>query len=196
MEKPSLTIRSATLHDLPGLHRIAERAVWELLVEHYTTRQMEATRAVQGYYVEADLVEAGTYYVLEVGGVLVAGSGWSDSSGFHPQFPSNADHKVVPLDVQPDTAVMRATYVDPDWVHRGFATLLARVTETAAALAGYRRFEALCTPASEAVRAKLGYRVVELVELPLTDGVSIGMAHMRKELAAAPVPAGVQGRSA
>ncbi len=196
MGKPRLTIRTATLNDLPALHRIAERSVWELLASHYTQRQMEAARAVQGYNVEAELVEDGTYYVLEVGGVLVGGSGWSDRDGFHPRFPSNADVPVSSLHSPTDAAVMRASYVDPDWARRGFGTLLARTTETAATVAGFRRFEALCTPASEALRRKLGYRVLERHELPLTGGVSMSMAHMRKELPIAWVLTVAQDRSA
>lgn len=196
MGKPQLTIRTATLNDLAALHRIAERSVWELLAGHYTDRQMGAVRAVQGYYVEAELVEDGTYYVLEVDGVLVGGSGWSDRNGFHPQFPSDADVPVSRLRSPTDAAVMRASYVDPDWARRGFGTLLARVTETAATVTGFRRFEALCTPASEALRWKLGYRVLERHDLPLTGGVSISMAHMRKDLVIAATLRAAQDRSA
>jgi hypothetical protein len=61
-------------------------------------------------------------------------------------------------------------------------TLLARLTETAATTAGYRRFEALCTPASEALRRTLGYRLVGRERTVLAGGVTVGVARMRKEL--------------
>jgi GNAT superfamily N-acetyltransferase len=85
------------------------------------------------------------------------------------------------LDRAGDVAVMRASYVDPDWIRRGLGTLLARTTETAAELSGFTRFEAMCTPASEAMRRRLGYRLMERAELPLVGGVSITMAHMGKD---------------
>jgi GNAT superfamily N-acetyltransferase len=81
-----------------------------------------------------------------------------------------------------DAAVMRASYVDPDWSGHGLGSLLARVTEKMAMLAGHRRFEAVCTPMNEAMRRPLGYHVVRRVEVPLTRGVTLPMAHMRKEL--------------
>ena len=77
---------------------------------------------------------------------------------------------------------MRASYVDPHWARRGLATLLARTTETAAAIAGYRRFEALCTPPSEALRRTLGYELVRRVTAELVPGVTVTGAHMRKVL--------------
>jgi GNAT superfamily N-acetyltransferase len=187
MDNARLTIRAATLADLPGLHRVAERAVWGLLASHYTERQMDATRRTRGYQVEAELVRDGTYYVLEVDGVLVGGSGWSGQSGFHPPLAGGAATELEP---PADVAVMRATYIDPDWARRGLASLLVRVTETAATLAGFECFEALCTPASEALRRELGYRVLARVDVPLIDTVSIRMAHMRKERVPSVAPAG------
>lgn len=181
-----LSIRVASPDELPHLHRMAERAVWELLAgHHYTDRQLAAARAVRGYHVEPELVAAGRYYVLEIDGVVVGGSGWSDGGGFHPEFGPEADESFA-RSTAAGTAVMRATYVDPAWARRGLATMLVQVTEMAATLAGFRRFEALCTPASEAMRRKLGYRVVRRIELPLTYGTSIAVARLRKELIGAP----------
>jgi hypothetical protein len=72
----TMRIRAATLDDLPALHRIAERAVWTLLSgRHYTGRQLDAARGTQGYAVEPELVQAGTYYVLEVDDTIVGSSG-------------------------------------------------------------------------------------------------------------------------
>jgi GNAT superfamily N-acetyltransferase len=140
---------------------------------------MDAARAAQGYHVEPELVEDGTYYIVEADGVVAGGSGWSARGGFHPPLVGGA---VAGLEPAGDVAVMRASYVDPDWARRGLGTLLARTTEAAARLSGFTRFEAMCTPASEAMRLRLGYRLVERAELPLVGGVSITMAHMGKDL--------------
>lgn len=168
-----LAIRPATHTDLPVLHDIAGRAVRELLGGVYTAEQLRAAATVGVYEVEPELVDAGTYWVVEIDGTVVAGSGWSAGGPLRP------DQKAGP---QTTGAAMRATYVEPRWARNGLATLLARTTETAARLAGFTRFDALCTPASEALRRTLGYQLVERVQAPLDDTHTAAVAHMRKEL--------------
>jgi GNAT superfamily N-acetyltransferase len=171
----SLTIRPATIDDLEALHETAERAVFKLLSEHYSAEQLNAARDGEIYKVERELVESGRYYAVEIDGVVVGGSGWSDGGEFGP-----AGH--VDSDVRADasTATMRATYIDPDWSRHGLATLLARVTETVARNADFRVFEAMCTPASEAFREAMGYSLVERVPTKFSGGVELLGARMRK----------------
>ncbi|GAA1595138.1 hypothetical protein GCM10009789_56460 [Kribbella sancticallisti] len=173
-----LLIRPATVDDLDVLHDIAERAVCELLNGSYEPAQLAAARAAKVHEVEREVIEAGRYYVIEVGGTVVGGSGWSDRGEFSPLEVSTG---AVPV-VDASTATMRATYVDPRWSRRGFATLLARVTETVATNAGFSTFEAMCTPASEALRVRLGYEVVERIATEFGDGVEVKVARMRKTL--------------
>src|ERR1700754_1920615 len=80
----ALTVRTATTSDLPHLHTIAARAINELLTDHYSVGQIRAAEEMKLHEVEADLVEAGTYYVAEIDGVVVAGSGWSASGQLQP----------------------------------------------------------------------------------------------------------------
>lgn len=178
---PRLRIRPARPTDLTDLHWIADRSVRTILAgRHYSDRQMTVATETRAYHVENALVDDGTYYVVEVNGLVVGGSGWSAGGAFHP--PTVVVGRVERAESGPPVAVMRATYVDPAWARRGLATLLIRMTETAATLAGFRRFEALCTPASEGLRRAHGYRVVERVDLPITGDTSIVMARMRKDL--------------
>jgi GNAT superfamily N-acetyltransferase len=178
MERPRIAIRPAELAELPALYDLAERSVMGLLGSHYSATQLEAGRAAHLYEIETELVADGTYYVLDVDGRLVGGSGWSASGRFHPPGSTGSFGHAV----ESGTATMRATYVDPAWTRRGFASLLAQVTETAATIAGFRRFEALCTPMSEAVRLRLGYHVHERVKVPIRGDVHWDAAVMRKEL--------------
>ncbi len=168
-----MAIRPATAADLPVLHQIAARAVRELLSGVYSAEQLDAAEAVGVYEVEPELVDAGTYWVIEIDGTVVAGSGWSPGGSLRPDQKTS-----VPV----TGAAMRATYVEPRWARHGLATLLARTTETAARIAGFTRFDALCTPASEALRRTLGYRLVERVNTPLHGTLTATVAHMRKEL--------------
>jgi GNAT superfamily N-acetyltransferase len=172
----SLIIRPAGPADVPVIHRLAERAVATLLAEHYTPEQLAAGEQTQLYQVEAELIDDGTYYLLEVDGLTVAGSEWSPRGSLHPPGAAS-DHAA-----EAGTATMRATYVDPQWTRRGFARLLAQVTETAAAIAGFRGFEAMCTPPSEALRRSLGYVVTERIEVPVLGEITWTAALMRKRL--------------
>ncbi|MEV8378047.1 GNAT family N-acetyltransferase [Kribbella sp. NPDC056861] len=177
MRKQTLTptIRRATVDDLGALHDLAERAVFELLGSHYTPEQLSAAREVGIYQVERELIEAGGYYAVEIDGVVVGGSGWSDRGEFGPPGQLAGEARADEA-----TATMRATYVDPGWSRRGLATMLAKVTEAAAWEAGFRIFEAMCTPASEAFRTTLGYHLVERVTTTFSDGTEFQGARMRK----------------
>ncbi|WP_405060083.1 hypothetical protein OG474_00205 [Kribbella sp. NBC_01505] len=173
-----LTIRPATMVDVEALRRLAERSVYALLAAHYSPEQLAAGQDAKFYWVEPELIEDGTYYVLEIDQQLVACSGWSHRGTFHP--PGTSDNHEHTVDSE--TATMRATYVDPRYGRRGFATLLARVTELAATNAGYRTFEAMCTPPSEAMRRSLGYEVVNRIQTPVLDDVTWAAALMRKTI--------------
>src|SRR5262245_15316181 len=111
-----LAVRTATEDDVPELNGIAARAVYQLLVDqHYSIEQMRAAGEANLYEMDRALIDAGTYYVAEVDGQVVAGSGWSPTGRLH-------DKSAEPTD--DETAVMRATYVDPQWMRRGVAGLL------------------------------------------------------------------------
>jgi GNAT superfamily N-acetyltransferase len=171
----ALTVRTATTSDLPDLHAIAARAINELLTDHYSVEQIRAAEEMKLHEVEADLVEAGTYYVAEIDGVVVAGSGWSASGQLQPTAGGSI--------AESGTAAMRTTYVEPRWARRGIAILLARTTEAAARLSGFRRFETMCSPAMAPLRHALGYELVRYEQTQLGRGLSICLAVMRKQLA-------------
>ena len=176
VRKVRLTIRAAAMADVPVVHELAEHSVTGLLDRDYTPSQLAAAVRAQFYRVEPELISDGTYYVLAVDRQIVACSGWSDRGTFYPPGTSRSDDQRIDAGV----ATMRATYVDPRWARRGLATLLARVTETAATMAGFGQFEALCSPLSEAMRLRLGYHVVERMSVPLLGDVTVPAALMRK----------------
>jgi ribosomal protein S18 acetylase RimI-like enzyme len=168
-----VSIRTATLDDLPRLNDIAAQAVNILLSPYFPVEQLHAANEAKIYEIDADLVEGGTYYVGEVDGTVVAGSGWSATG----QLDS-----IVGRETQTsDTAAMRSTYVDPGWSRRGIASLLARTTETAAILSGFQSFETMCTPAAAAMRRALGYHTVASARVPFGPGVILDLVVMRKE---------------
>ena len=50
----------------------------------YTEEQIRAAAELGTYEVEAELVEAGGYWVVEIDGIVVAGSGWSGGGSMRP----------------------------------------------------------------------------------------------------------------
>ncbi|OBK49058.1 GNAT family N-acetyltransferase [Mycobacterium kubicae] len=173
-----LSIRTATADDLPRVNEIAALAVNTLLSPYFTVEQVRAANDAKIYELDIDLVAAGTYYVGEIDGVVVGGSGWSTSG----QLDSIVGRKAE----SSGTAVMRSTYIDPGWCRRGIATLLARTTETAARLSGFRRFETMCTPVAAAMRRVLGYQVIATAQVPYGPGFLLDLVVMRKDAAGAP----------
>lgn len=168
-----LSVRTATFDDLPRLNDIAAQAVNTLLSPYFSPEHVRAANEAKIYELDGALVEAGTYYVGEVDGVVVAGSGWS-TSGQLDSIVGRETHAS-------GTAAMRSTYVDPGWSRRGIASLLARTTETAAMLSGFRRFETMCTPMAAAMRRALGYQPVGSAQVPYGPGLALDLVVMRKE---------------
>jgi GNAT superfamily N-acetyltransferase len=168
-----ITLRVAVAADEPAMQSIILSAVAELLEgAHFGRAEVAAARAAGMFTLDSGLVAAGTYYVVEIDGHVVAGSGWSPGGAVIPGGAAAA--------LRDDTAVMRASYVDPAWARRGLATLLARTTETVARIAGFTRFESLCTPPSEALRRGLGYSLVRREPVEIAPGTTVHGARMRK----------------
>ena len=69
-------VRAARRDDIPGIERLIERSVRELSISYYDAAQIEsALRFMFG--VDSQLVDDGTYHVVEADGVLAAAGGWS-----------------------------------------------------------------------------------------------------------------------
>ena len=64
--------RLATPEDMPALQRLMTAAIRELLPQFLAPEKVEASFAVMG--VDSQLIEDGTYFILEEAGVM-AGSG-------------------------------------------------------------------------------------------------------------------------
>jgi len=168
-----ITLRAAVAADEQAMQSIICNAVDELLEgAHFGAAEMAAARAAGMFTADTGLIAAGTYYVIEIDGRVVAGSGWSPGGAVIPGGAAAAARE--------DTAVMRAAYVDPAWARRGLVTLLARTTEAVARISGFRRFEALCTPPGEGVLRGLGYSLIAREPVRLAPGMTVHGARMRK----------------
>ena len=172
------THRLATRADLPALAVLVEAAIAELQRPFLTPAQLEASRAIMG--LDTQLVDDGTYYVIERDGVVAGCGGWSRRAtlfgGDH--FPGRSE---TLLDPATEAARIRAMYTHPRFVRQGVGRLVLALCEAAAREAGFRAVELMATRAGEPLYRACGYEVQEPIEVAVGDVIVPGV-RMRKAL--------------
>jgi len=174
----NLKLRAATPADIPALTDLIAASVRGLQADDYTEAQREG--ALQSVYgVDTQLIEDGTYFVAEVDQVMVACGGWSKRKTLF-----GADHYAgredTRLDPAIDAAKIRAFFVHPDFARRGIGTRVLEACESAAAAAGFRRFEMGATLTGVALYKARGYQEIEEIAVPLGNGESLAIVRMEK----------------
>ena len=181
-----VTIRPATLADIPVLQALIERSALGLSAGFYTLEQAHAlTREVFG--VDTQLVRDGTYFVVEDetredGTRIVACGGWSRRST-----PYGGDrHKAAPdrlLDPATEAAKIRAFFVDPDMARRGLGSLLMQHCTGHALAAGFTALELTATMPGVPLYRAHGFVPVHDLSLSLGGGrVTAPLTLMRKAI--------------
>jgi GNAT superfamily N-acetyltransferase len=172
-------LRPATRADIPALTALIDRSVRALHRDDYTAAQIESGLA-SAYGVDTTLIDDGTYFVLEVDGAIVAAGGWSKHKTLCGGDLSPQRDDAL-LDPALDAAKIRAFYVDPGSVRRGFGSLLLEACEKAARDAGFTRFEMGATLTGVRLYERRGYLAVENMATALPDGVSLPVVRMVKD---------------
>ena len=70
-----LTSRLAVRADVPDLTALMDAAIAELQRAYLDNDQIESSRAIMG--IDTQLIDDGTYFVVEAGGALAGCGGWS-----------------------------------------------------------------------------------------------------------------------
>ena len=177
----ALTHRLARPEDAPALAGLMEAAIGELQKGFLTEAQIEASRAIMG--LDTQLIEDGTYYVVEIDGALAGCGGWSRRNTLY-----GGDHSpgrsAALLDPAKDAARVRAMYTAPAFARRGVGTLILAVCEAAAAAEGFTRVELAATMSGKPLYEACGYEAIEAFEDP-RGGEPVPLLRMGKRLAAA-----------
>jgi len=162
-----LRSRLATLADVPRLTEVMDAAISELQRAYLDGAQIEASRAVMG--IDTQLIEDGTYFVIETTDGDVAGcGGWSRRGTMYGNDHSpGRDAKL--LDPAVDAARVRAMYTSPAYARRGVGRLVLQLCEAAAAAEGFTRLELVGTLAGEPLYAAYGFVPVERLNVSVTD---------------------------
>lgn len=173
-----LILRLAQESDIPALEALIPLSVRALQSAHYSPAQMEAALGPV-FGVDRQLINDGTYFVVEAGGQLVGCGGWSLRKAVFGGDRGRAGEDTA-LDPACDSARIRAFFVHPGWARRGIGRAILEAGEEALLAAGFREAVMVATLTGEALYAALGYAVEERYEVPLAGGLMLPVVRMRK----------------
>ena len=111
MPKSDLQHRLARHADIPALAALMEAAIAELQKAFLTRAQIAASRALMG--LDTQLIDDGTYFVVEEDGALAGCGGWSRRATLYGGDRSPGRDAAL-LDPARDAARVRAMYTHPD----------------------------------------------------------------------------------
>lgn len=175
-----LSHRLATRGDLPALTELMAAAIDELQKGFLSVDQIAASHAIMG--LDTQLIDDGTYFVIEADGVLAGSGGWSRRNTLY-----GGDHtpgrNAALLDPATDAARVRAMYTNPAFARRGVGRLLLSLCEARAVAEGFGRVELASTLSGEPLYRACGYKPIEW----FTDdrgGVAVPLIRMTKSLRA------------
>jgi GNAT superfamily N-acetyltransferase len=174
-----LTHRPAREADLPALRALMDLAIGELQQGFLSEEQIAASRLIMG--LDTQLVEDGTYFVVEADGQLAGCGGWSRRATLYGGNQTPGRDAAL-LDPRTDPARVRAMYTHPAFARRGVGRLVLQLSEQAAAEEGFTQLELMATLAGAPLYSSYGFEPVE----QLTDdrgGVPVPLVRMRKAIA-------------
>jgi GNAT superfamily N-acetyltransferase len=179
-----LSLRKATLADVPKLRTLIARSARGLSGDDYRPSQVEG--ALRGAFgVDTQLLADETYFVVEDADRFVGCGGWSYRSTLfggdaRAGRDASALAKTQPAKTQP--AKIRAFFVDPDNARRGIGSMLLEHCEAEARAHGYTQVELMATLPGVKLYAARGYIGLPMVTFDVGEGESIEFLPMRKSL--------------
>ncbi len=171
-----LTSRPATRADIPALTVLMDAAIAELQRAFLDESQIASSKAIMG--IDTQLIDDGTYFVIEADGVVAGCGGWSRRAtlyGGH-QTPGR-DSRM--LDPATEPARVRAMYTSPAYTRRGVGREILSLCETAARAEGFTRLELMSTLAGEPLYTAYGFKAIERLE-DATGGAPVPIVRMEK----------------
>src|SRR5512142_2385779 len=138
MATRSLTHRLARRDDLEALKALMDAAISELQKPFLDESQIASSRVIMG--LDTQLIDDGTYFVVESDGQLAGCGGWSRRATMYggDQTPGRS---VALLDPTKDPARIRAMYTHPNHTRKGVGKLIISLCEAAAKAEGFTRME-------------------------------------------------------
>ena len=171
--------RWAKSADIPAIHAVMMAAINQLQTGFLSDEQIKASHQIMG--LDTQLIDDGSYLLVESEGVLAGCGGWSKRATLY-----GGDHSLDLrdpqfLDPSRDPAKIRAMYTHPDWVRCGVGRIVLHECEKAAAQNGFTQVELMATMSGKPLYQACGYHIVEEVEAD-ASGTVIPLARMAKPL--------------
>jgi GNAT superfamily N-acetyltransferase len=174
----TLTSRIARRADVPALLPLIEAATVDLQRGFLDEDQIRSSRAIMG--LDTQLIDDGTYFVVESDGDLAGCGGWSRRATLYGGDHS-AGRDAALLDPATEPARIRAMYTHPAFARRGVGRLVLARCEAAAAAEGFTVLELMGTLAGRPLYEAAGFRVVVHLS-DATGGTPVPLVRMRKRL--------------
>ena len=173
------THRVAQLTDIPALKVLMDAAIGELQRGFLSPQEIEASRFVMG--LDTQLVEDGTYFMVESEDSIAGCGGWSRRATLFGSDHS-AGRSDAFLDPAKDAARVRAMYTHPGFARRGVGRMILELCERAASAEGFSRLEMGATLAGEPLYRACGYQVIERLDTDTPLGVRVPILRMGKDI--------------
>ena len=176
--KSKLTHRLATRDDMDALKALMNLAISELQKPFLNEEQIASSRMIMG--LDTQLIDDGTYFVIEEDGQLAGCGGWSRRATMYggDQTPGRSADL---LDPKKDPARIRAMYTHPSHIRKGVGRLIISLCEEAAKAEGFTRMEMVATLAGEPLYRACGYEAYENL-VDDRGGAGVPLFRMRKFL--------------
>ena len=174
------THRLATIEDLDALREVMRRSIEALQNDFLTPEQVRVSHTVMG--LDTQLIEDGTYFMVERDGRIAGCGGWSWRSTLYGGDESLVSREPEALDPATDAARIRAMYTDPDFARQGVGRIVMRLCEEAARNAGFETATMMATMAGVPLYEACGYVQVEPVLSAPVDGIRVPLVRMEKRL--------------
>jgi GNAT superfamily N-acetyltransferase len=175
----NLQHRLAGREDVPALTALMEAAIADLQKPFLDPSQIASSRAIMG--IDTQLIDDGTYFVVEEDGALAGCGGWSRRATLYGGDRSPGRDARL-LDPAKEPARVRAMYTHPSFVRRGVGRLILSLCEDAARAEGFTWMELMATTAGEPLYRACGYEPAEERAYDDRGGVPVPILRMRKAL--------------
>lgn len=177
MEK--LSHRLASQGDMPALTALMNAAIADLLPQFLTPAEVEASFSIMG--LDTQLIDDGTYFIVELDGALAGCGGWSRRATlFGGNHTAGRDARF--LDPKTEPARVRAMYTAPAFTRRGVGRKVLELCEAAARGEGFTSVELAATMGGQPLYESCGYKPIELMMVPTPNGIKVPILRMGKPI--------------
>ena len=155
-----------------------DAAITEFQKPFLDPKQIESSRTIMG--LDTQLIEDGTYFVVETNSHVVGCGGWSRRATLYGGDQTPGRNAAL-LDPSRDPAKVRAMYTHPINARQGIGRLVLSLCESAAMNEGFLKVELMATMSGAPLYRACGYEAVEQI-VDERGGTPVPLLRMRKEL--------------